>query len=238
MCLQHWYVVCCMCTYVYLGDQRAMVPAWVLLYSRRLVRFGMAEGCAQVDGMLPASRQTSVSVAAPSQALSELSEGWASEDCTLASLTCQSVVCKQKVLDIREPGLPLWQSSLHRRQPQSVVSMLQRSCMASKVYCEVVGGQVQVSKLRAQSAPAVWNGACTHVVPFTEISLEETAGMWRSGRAAEHTLQLVAGKAQISQRGGSIAPSAGQTTFQLQHAQGYCWGRSLQLHSSTAQLPA
>ena len=43
--------------YVYLGGQRAMVPARLLLYSWRSVRFGMAEGCAHVDGMLPATHQ-------------------------------------------------------------------------------------------------------------------------------------------------------------------------------------
>ena len=62
-------VVCCMymhasetqtCIALYLSGQRAIVPARVLLYSWRSVRFGMAVGCAHVDGMLPATSPGSV----------------------------------------------------------------------------------------------------------------------------------------------------------------------------------
>ena len=33
-----------------------------------------------------------------------------------------------------------------------------------------------MSKPRAQSAPAFWDGACTQMLPFTEFGLEGIAG--------------------------------------------------------------
>ena len=104
-----------------------MVPARVLLYSWRSVKFGMAECCAHVDGMLPATHQTPVSVARLGQAPTEPPEG-----CTWSSLTCQAVVGKGKVLGMGEPRLPFRQLSLHRGHSQPMVSMLQHTCTFPK----------------------------------------------------------------------------------------------------------